>query len=252
VDAVETALPGRKQPKKLYYRLETHRTTIMSNDEGSDDESTADDDPGNVEPAGGDGNTGERAGRLEEKERRLESMERELDRREEELDEREQEFLKRREENVELREELEDRERRLDQREEKIADRERTLDERERELSTRADELDQREQTLQQYVGDQLSELENSLADTVRESVTNAVEGLEVEGVSGGRFGTLGGILLALVGMVLVVGGVTNGFATEVAGIPPLFASDAGNFGASAVLIFCGLAANLAAAAGRI
>ncbi|MFB6161514.1 MAG: hypothetical protein ABEJ61_10125 [Haloferacaceae archaeon] len=200
------------------------------------------DDPDGADATDAGTADSERVRRLEEMEKRLERKERELDDREATLDEREQEALDRREEAVDLREELDDREATLDERRAALDDRETALDERER-------ELDRREETLSAYVGDQLSELEASIADTVRAEVTEAVETHD-----GGRsrFGAIGGLLLALVGMVLVVAGVANGFGTVSGDVPQLFANTAANYGTTAVLVFCGLAANLAAAAGRV
>lgn len=179
--------------------------------------------------------------------RRLDKREEELDRRERELDEREEEILERREGVVDERESLEAREAELDDREEELDDREAAIRERERELDEREEQLDEHERTLEQYVGDQLADAQQAIAEAVEESVASAVR--EHGGGRTSRFGTIGGLLLGLVGMVLVIGGVANGFATEIPSIPTLFSSPAGNFGASAVLIFSGLAANLAAAA---
>lgn len=236
----------------------------VEGDETSRGDAEDGDAGGGAEPEGGtepepeDEVARERAGRLDEKEQRLDGRERELDgrereldERERELDEREQELLDRREELVETRERLEGKEARLEERENALDDRETALNERERELAERAEELDRREETLERYVGDQLSGIESTIADTVRTGVTEALDGYDLSGADD-RFGVIGNLLLALVGIVLVVAGVANLFATETGVLPPLFASSAANFGASAVLTFGGLAANLAAAAGRL
>ncbi len=209
-----------------------------------------DDSPGADEGDDDEEVVRERAGRLDEKEQRLASQERELEQRAEELDELEDELLERRETIVAEREELETKEAELEEREETIEDRETAIAERERDLDQRAEEIDQREETLREYVGEQLADYEQQVADTVEESVTAAIEAQDLGG--GDRSGSMGNLLLALVGLVLVVGGVSNLFATETNVIPALFASAPANYGTVAVLIFSGMAANLAAAAGRM
>lgn len=190
----------------------------------------------------------ERAGRLDEMEQRLERQEQELADRERELEEREQELLERREENVELRERLEDRETELDDREQSIADREAALNERESEIEQRERDLAQREETLSQYVGDQLDELESSLEGTVDASVQSAMK--RYGGSTGGRFGRIGALVLAFVGMALVVAGVVVALSIRHQDIPPVFATELRNLAAATVLVFSGLATNAAAAAG--
>ena len=190
----------------------------------------------------------ERAGRLEEKEERLEKQERELERTERELEEREQELLERREETVELREQLEDKEAEFEEREANIDDRETALDERERELEQRAAELDQRERTLQEYVGDQIADLEGSVRSSIDDSVSAAVK--RHAGGGGGRFSRIGGLVLGFVGMALVVGGVVVALSIRHPDIPAILSSDLRNLAAATVLVFSGLAANAAAVAG--
>jgi len=51
------------------------------------------------------------------------------------------------------------------------------------------------------------------------------------------------------VGVTLIVGGVLNGFAAEIAAVPLVFSSDTANLGVTVLLLFSGLAANLAAVA---
>jgi len=244
----------------------------MSNRNGPNDDGDEQDrwEPVDSNPA----EEKERSQRLDEMEQRLKQKERELNKREQNLEEREQEILERREDIVEIREELEKREAETEQLSESLDDRETAIEEREKELERRAEELNQKEQAISDYVDDRLDELELSLSETmnglesslsetmnglessITESVNRSVtEAVKNHGGSGStsRFGAIGGVLLGLIGMVLVVAGVANGFL-EVAelSLPPLLSSSAGNFGASAVLIFSGLAANLAAAAGRV
>ena len=189
----------------------------------------------------------ERAGRLQEKEERLEKQERELERTERELEEREQELLERREETVELREQLEDKEAEFEEREANIDDRETALDERERELEQRAAELDQREQTLREYVGDQIADLEGSVRSSIDDSVSAAVKR---HTGGGGRFSRIGGLVLGFVGIALVVGGVVVALSIRHPDIPAILSTDLRNLAAATVLVFSGLAANAAAVAG--
>lgn len=227
----------------------------MSNENGPESE---DDEPSSWEPVDeGDGELDEREQRLGEKEERLDQKERELNKRERDLEKREQEILERREENVDAREELERKEKSLEEKEEALDDRETALEERERELSRRAEQLETKEQALDDHVGDQLDEFESSLVGTIEDRVTEAVK--KHGGASPGRLGAVGGVLLGLVGIVLVVGGISNIFAVELVGragsspIPTLFAAESvtTNYVVSAFLVLIGLAASLAAAAGR-
>lgn len=233
---------GTECVRPKVYRTEVRQPTHIMSDANDAEEDGGEED---------DEVTRERAGRLDEKERRLQSQERELEAREGELDEREAELLERREELVDLREQLETQEADLEEREESVTNREAALQERERELDERAEQLDRQEETLHAYVGDQIEQLEASVAGTVDETVREAIEESELAESQGG-YGAISNLLLALVGLVLVVAGVSNLFAVETAVLPAFFASSAANFGASAVLIFGGLAANLAAAAGRL
>jgi hypothetical protein len=77
------------------------------------------------------------------------------------------------------------------------------------------------------------------------------MEGYSAE-ESSGRFGTVGNVLLGLVGLVLVLVGAFNVIAVQAGSIPTLFTSEAINYGVSAFLVVIGLAANLAAAASRV
>lgn len=228
----------------------------MSNENDPDG---ADDEPSAWEPVddNDDGELEERSRRLDEKEERLDQKERELNKRERDLEKREQEILERREENVDVREELEAKEEELEEKETALDDRETALEERERELSRRADQIETKEQALDDHVGDQLADLESSIGDTIEDRVSAAVK--KHAGGSTSRIGTVGGVLLGLVGIVLVVGGVSNIFAVELVGragsspIPTLFAAESvtTNYVVSAFLVLVGLAASLAAAAGR-
>ena len=66
------------------------------------------------------------------------------------------------------------------------------------------------------------------------------------------RLGTVGNVLLGLAGIFLVAAGITNLLAFNLADIPALAPGDnTTNTIASAVLVFLGLAGNLAAVADR-
>ncbi|WP_251328926.1 hypothetical protein [Haloplanus pelagicus] len=190
-----------------------------------------------VDPADDDRLEAERR-ELEQRKRGLADFADELDEREAELDERERTLRSRHEELDERETELDDRERRIEERESNLDDREVTIENRERELATRADELDEKERTLQEYVDD-------GIRETVREAVSEATVGDDTPH----RLGTIGSLILGLVGVTLIVGGVLYGFADEIALIPLLFANDAANLGVTVLLLFSGLAANLAAVA---
>ncbi|GAB6860995.1 hypothetical protein ACFR97_01755 [Haloplanus litoreus] len=155
-----------------------------------------------------------------------------------ELDERETELRNRDKQLDEREAELDGRAQRIEEREAELDDREVAIKERERELATRAEELDETEQTLQAYVDD-------SIRETIHEAVSEATVGDDTPH----RFGTIGSLILGLVGVTLVVGGVLYGFADEIALVPLLFANDAANLGVTVLLLFSGLAANLAAVA---
>ncbi|MCX2818053.1 hypothetical protein EGH25_01625 [Haladaptatus sp. F3-133] len=111
------------------------------------------------------------------------------------------------------------------------------IEERERELSERADELDEKEEVLREYVG-----------DSVRENVEEAVSEV-MKSRGGSRLGTIGSLVLGLVGVTLVVAGVLNGFSGSIDAVPVVFNSQTANLGVTVLLVFSGLAANLAAVA---
>lgn len=180
----------------------------------------------------------ERRKELAQRERGLNDYAEELEDREEELNERAGELRRRSNDLDERAAELDGRESRIEEREAELDDREVAVRERERELADRAEELDEKEQTLQEYVND-------GVRETVREAVSEAMAG---DGRSG-RFGNVGSLVLGLVGVTLMVGGVLNGFATEITAVPVVFRSDAANLAVTVVLLFSGLAANLAAVA---
>lgn len=172
---------------------------------------------------------------LEQRERGLDDYADELDKRSEELDERERELREKRAEIDERAEVLDQRESRIEEREIELDDRETAIKERERELEGRADKLDEKERTVREYVG-----------DNVREAVEDAVSDISV-GES--RLGTIGSLVLGLVGVMLIVAGILNGFANEIPAVPVVFDSETANLGVTVVLVFSGLAANLAAVA---
>ncbi|MFW6376872.1 MAG: hypothetical protein ACOC0F_02750 [archaeon] len=101
------------------------------------------------------------------------------------------------------------------------------------------DELDRKEQTLQEYVGD-------SVREPVEEAVASGMSGID-DGDS--RLGTVGSLVLGLVGIMLIVGGVLNGFAEEIAYVPVIFSNSTANLAVTVLLLFSGLAANLAGVA---
>lgn len=182
--------------------------------------------------------------RLEQERRALDQRERGLSDLADELDEREAELDARAKELRQERKELDDRVAELDSREKRIAEREAELDkretaieEREKELDERAAELDEKEATLQEYV-----------TDAIRETVQDAIAA-ELVGGDKGRFGRIGSLVLALVGVTLIVGGVLNGFAAEIPSVPVVFGSETANLAVTVLLLFSGLAANLAAVA---
>ena len=175
---------------------------------------------------------------LAQRKRGLADFADELDEREAELDEREAELRSRGKQLDEREAKLDGRAQRIDEREVELDDREVALTERERELTNRAEKLDEKERTLQEYVDD-------SIRETVQEAVSEATVGDDTPH----RFGTIGSLVLGLVGVMLVVGGVLYGFAADIALVPVLFANDAANLGVTVLLLFSGLAANLAAVA---
>ncbi|AZH23983.1 hypothetical protein [Haloplanus aerogenes] len=185
------------------------------------------------------------AERLEAKQRELAQRKRgladfadELDEREAELNERERELRNRSQQLDEREAELDRRAQRIEEREAELDDREVAIEERERELELRAEELDEKERTLQEYV-----------SDSIRETVHEAIEDATPTDDTQHRFGTIGSLILGLVGVTLIIGGVLHGFADQIALVPAVFANDAANLGVTVLLLFSGLAANLAAVA---
>jgi len=196
----------------------------------------------------------ERAAHLDKREERLDQREDGLDKRAadlenraDRLDGRENELDDRRDQLEEKRKELSRREARIEEREAELEDRAAQLDEREEELSGRAAELSRTEQTLQEYVGDQVAEMEQGMAETIRDAVATGMADQE----SDSRLGTVGNLLLGLVGIALVVGGVVNALPI-VWGFEPLLVGDETGLVVGVLLVFFGLAANLAAAASRV
>lgn len=177
---------------------------------------------------------------LEQRERGLDDYAEELDDREKELDERERELRDKGKQLEERQGELDEREARIESREQELDDREVAIEEREKELSQRADELNEKERTLENYVGDKVY-------DTVEDAVSKGMEGYS----GSSRLGTIGSLVLGLVGVMLLVAGTVYGFAhqTESEVIPILFQNDAANLGVTILLVFSGLAANLTAVA---
>ncbi|AXG05993.1 hypothetical protein DU500_05790 [Haloplanus rubicundus] len=175
---------------------------------------------------------------LDQRERGLSDFADELDEREAELDDQAKELRRERKELDEREAELDSREQRIAEREAELDDRETAIAERERELDERAAELDETEATLQEYVND-------GVRGTVREAVAAELSASD----GAGRFGRIGSIVLALVGVTLIVGGVLNGFAASIPSVPIVFDSETANLAVTVLLLFSGLAANLAAVA---
>jgi hypothetical protein len=144
---------------------------------------------------------------------------------------------------------LASREQALDERENDLRERREDLDARAEELEARREELDRREDTLREYVGQELADLEESLSATVEDSVQSAVSGLD-RGQP--REAVVRNLVLALVGILLVSAGVANLVAAQTPGMVRLFSSATLNVVASSVLIVLGLGANLAGVTGRV
>ncbi len=174
---------------------------------------------------------------LQQRKRGLDDFSDELDEREEEIESRERELREKRGELDEREERLDQRESRIEEREAELDDREVAVEERERELSERADELDEKEQVLREYVG-----------DSVRENVEDAVSNV-MKRQGGSRLGTIGSLVLGLVGVTLIVAGVLNGFSASIGPVPTVFETETANLGVTVLLVFSGLAANLTAVA---
>jgi hypothetical protein len=222
-----------------------------------------------ADPAERETDLDERHTQLDERNQQLDKREADLDRRGNRLDQREDGLDKRatdlqdraghldqREEELEdvrsqleaKREELSQRDARIEEHEAELDERESAIAEREEELSQRAAELDRTERTLQEYVGDQVAEMESSMAETVRDAVSTGMS--QYDG-GGSRLGTVGNLLLGLVGIALVVGGVVNGLPI-LWGFEALLVGNETGLVVSVLLVFFGLAANLAAAASRV
>ena len=175
---------------------------------------------------------------VEKKLKEIEQRERGLDARADELDERADELEERESELRKKRKDLDEREERIGTREEELDAREEALDEREGDIEERSDELDRKEQTLHEYVGD-------GVYAAVEEAVSEAMAGYG----RSSRFGTIGSLVLGLVGVTLLVAGVLNGFSEDIEAVPIVFESQTANLGVTVLLIFSGLAANLTAVA---
>jgi len=196
-----------------------------------------------------------------EREREFAKMQRRLDEREMGLDQRGTE-LDRREENLDAREEaldrreteLDEREYRLDEREAALDDRETDLDEREAELteydaqlSERAAELDEHEETLNTYLSGQMTDLKESVGETMYD----ALDQYEAD-QSGGRFGPTGTMLVGLVGVALVVAGIGFGALASAGTASFGVGGTTANLAIAAVVAIVGLALNLGTVAGKI
>ncbi len=219
-----------------------HEETQSEADAKADDDSAAADHPTERERE-----FAQMQRRLNEREMGLDQRSAELDRREEKNDAREEE-LDRREA------ELDEREYRLDEREAALDDRETALDEREAELteydaqlSERATELDEHEKTLHTYLSGQMTDVEESVTETMHD----ALDQYEASR-STGRFGPTGTMLVGLTGVALVVAGI--GFGALVSAGTASFGvgGTTTNLAIAAVVAIVGLALNLGTVAGKI
>jgi ribonuclease Y len=174
---------------------------------------------------------------LQQRKRGLDDFSDELDEREEELESRQRELREKKGELDEREERLGKRETHIEELEAELNDRQVAVEERERELSERADELDEKEQVLREYVG-----------DSVRQNVEDAVSNV-MKSQGGSRLGTIGTLVLGLVGVALIVTGVLNAFSASIGAVPVVFETETANLGVTVVLVFSGLAANLTAVA---
>ncbi|WP_135663641.1 hypothetical protein [Halorhabdus rudnickae] len=191
----------------------------------------------------------QREDRLDQRELGLDKRAADLQERAAQLDEREAALTERAAELEEYRDDLEAREERIAQREDELDDREARIDDQEAALAERADELDRTERTLQNYVGDQVGDIEEAIGDTVEEAVSSAIVHYEDDGSD---LGTTGNLLLGLAGAALLVGGTANA-AAEIAGSSAtILSSSTGNLGVGAALILIGLAVNLVAVTKRL
>ncbi|NHN63854.1 DUF3552 domain-containing protein [Haloarcula sp. JP-Z28] len=227
-----------------------HEEAQPAADYEADDDSTVDDsaDDSTV----GDRPT-EREREFAQMQRRLNEREMGLDQRSAELDRREEKSDAREEELDRQEAELDEREYRLDEREAALDDRETDLDKREAELteydaqlSERAAELDEHEETLNTYLSEQMSDLEETVTGTMYDALER------YENRSAGRFGPTGTMLVGLAGVALVVAGIGFG-ALASAGTAPFSAGGTtANLVIAAVVAIVGLALNLGTVAGKI
>ena len=177
---------------------------------------------------------------IEQRKRGLDDFAEELDQREEDLEERARELDEREAELDESEDSLDQRETRIQEREAELDEREATLEEHEDELDARAEELEEKEATVREFVG-----------DNVREAVEDVFSDITEEYGKSSRLGTIGSLVLGLVGVMLIVAGVLNGFASNVPSLPVFEGGPTGtaNLVTTVLLIFSGLAANLTAVA---
>ena len=208
-----------------------------------DDDSTAVGDP----PTEREQEFAQMQRRLDEREMGLDQRSTELDRREEEIDARETEIDRRETE-------LDEREYRLDEREAALDDRETDLDEREAELteydaqlSERSAELDEHEETLNNYLSGQLTDVKESVGETMYD----ALDQYEADR-SGGQFGPTGTMLVGLVGVALVVAGIGFGALVSAGAASFGVGGTTANLAIAAVVAIVGLALNLGTVAGKI
>jgi len=188
--------------------------------------------------------------RLDQRETGLDTKADDLRDRADRLDDRESDLEEWQSDIEAKRDELAERESAIQQRESELDERQAAIEDREAELDKRASELERKEQTLREYVGDRVGSIEGDLSETVRESVAAGVADARD---GGSRLGTVGNLLLGLVGITLVVAGVVNVIGFGLADIPTIFPDGRGaNAAVSAILLFAGLAANLTAVADRV
>jgi ribonuclease Y len=194
----------------------------------------------------------DRAERLDQREDGLDKRADDLKARTTELDERESDLRDRRRELDDLEAELEDRQATIEQREADLDEREAAIEQREAELDERATQLDRHESTLENYLGNEIDGVEESLVDTVQDAVWSAMDNYAANRDASTRLGTVGNLVLGLVGLVLVAGGVGIGIVAAVDGSAALFDGTTTNYGVAVVVALVGLGANLAAATNRV
>jgi ribonuclease Y len=222
----------------------------MSNEAETEEGETA-----SIEAASGkesDEDGGEATDDLERRKRRLDERELGLDRRSEDLDERET-TLDEREANLDeraerlanKRQELEEWETQLEGRADELDEREANIEDVEEELSERARELSEHEETLNNYLEDQVDDLETTITETMWSA-------LDTHGTEDGRFGATGTLLVGFAGLVLAIAGAGYAVALGVKTSGLLFGTTGPDVALCGALLVVGLALNLLTVTDRL